>query len=698
VSATDTNGGGRQALSEQHKDAAKTWVPKIRRVLEDEFEAQLHRLGLKPDGRHTPLEQMGLPEEAIRTRHRVEALVRRDEIAEGSPKGGFDNVKRELTYTLLNRLVGLKAMETRSLLYLPPPSEPEGPPEQTEVVTPTPGQAYSRYLRDFRAAGGSRYKYDEDAEEALFRDALTSAFRVVTREIRILFDPDHEYACVWPSHAALTRVIRMINEDLPSDAYRAVDFLGWVYQFFRQHESDELRKVNKGTPRTSYELGVMNQFYTPGWIVKALVDNTLGRLWVQMHPDSSLAPMVPPPLPKEGEPDQATFDYLVPRTGERIRYRRLTETGEVSTFKRVRDIALLDPACGTMHFGQYAFELLHRMYLEELERAGTPGWPAEPSVANATEIPATILESNLFGIDIDPRAIQIASLSLMLTAKQAALAHGLSPADVRIRRTNLVVANAVDLGQDNIRKLVDRLDEENGTDEIRERLFTTLWENLRDVGELGSLVQVREGVARVLTDWVEARARERGLTRLVRRPPEQAVFPIIEEMDREHARQLELERRVLEQEARKLESELLAGLEAVAAAATGDPADHLFAEDTARGLKLVQMLSRKYDVVVMNPPYGAFVPKVRDFVRAAYPLTYNDIYAAFVDRATMLVEPEGYVGALVSRTFMTHKTHERLRTEILLKRNPLLVMLDLGEGILEATVQTAGIVVKGSAQ
>jgi hypothetical protein len=62
----------------------------------------------------------------------------------------------------------------------------------------------------------------------------------------------------------------------------------------------------------------------------------------------------------------------------------------------------------------------------------------------------------------------------------------------------------------------------------------------------------------------------------------------------------------------------------------------------------------------------------------------------------MLVEPEGYVGALVSRTFMTHKTHERLRTEILLKRNPLLVMLDLGEGILEATVQTAAIVVKGS--
>jgi hypothetical protein len=698
VTATDTNSSGRQALSEQHKEAAKAWVPKIRRVLEEEFEAQLRRLGLKPDGRHTPLERMSLPEEALHTRLRAEALVRREELAEGSPRGGFDSVKRELSYTLLNRLVGLKAMEARSLLYLSPPGDPAGPPEQTEVVTPVPGQAYSRYLRDFRAAGGSRYKYDEDAEEALFRDALASAFRRITREIQILFDPDHEYACVWPSHATLTRVMRMINEDLPSDAYRAVDFLGWVYQFFRQHESDELRKVNKGTPRTSYELGVMNQFYTPGWIVKALVDNTLGRLWVQMHPDSALAPTAPPPLPNERAPDSATFDYLVPRTGERIRYRRLTETGEVSTFKRVRDIALLDPACGTMHFGQYAFELFHRMYLEELERAGDPGWPAEPSVPNPTEIPATILECNLFGIDIDPRAIQIASLSLMLTAKQAALAQGSSPAEVRIRRTNLVVANAVDLGQDKIRTLVNRLGDANGMERIRERLFTTLWENLQNVGELGSLVQVQEGVTQVLNDWVEASARKQGLTRLAHRPPGQEVFPLIEELDREHARQMQLERQVLDWEARRLESELLAGLEELAAEATGDPADHLFTEDTARGLKLVQMLSRKYDVVVMNPPYGAFVPDVRDFIRAAYPLTYNDIYAAFVDRATMLVAPEGYVGALVSRTFMTHKTHERLRTEILLKRNPLLVMLDLGEGILEATVQTAAIVLKGSAQ
>ena len=108
------------------------------------------------------------------------------------------------------------------------------------------------------------------------------------------------------------------------------------------------------------------------------------------------------------------------------------------------------------------------------------------------------------------------------------------------------------------------------------------------------------------------------------------------------------------------------------------------------------MLSRRYDVAVMNPPYGSFVPKSKDFVKAAYPLTANDIYAAFIDRATQLTEPEGYVGALVSATFVNLTTFKKLRTEILLKRNPLIVMLDLGFGILDdATVEAAAIVIHG---
>jgi len=688
----------RQALSDQHKEAVRSWVPRVRRVLEDEFAAQLERLGLKPSGKQTLVDIIRLPDEAVAVRRRVEALIARDSIAEGSAERGYENVKREFAYTLLNRLVGIKAMEARQLLFLPPPAAPQGKPEQTEVITPVPGQARSRYLRDYRTAAGTKYKYDDDAEEKLLRDGLTAAFRHITQEIRVLFDPNHEYACIWPTHATLVGVLKMINEELPEDVYRAQDLLGWVYQFFNREEKKRVRDENKGTPRSSYELAVINQFYTPSWVVKVLVDNTLGRLWLQMHPDSALASAALPPLPDERISDVPVADYLVPRTGERIRYQRVTDDGRVETFKRAQDIKLLDPACGTMHFGQYAFGLFHRMYLDEIEHAGQPEWPAEASVREPRDIPAAILEHNLFGVDIDPRAIQIASLSLLLTAKETALKHGFTPLYVKVHRSNLVVANAVDLGAERLRALVDHIGDRLGAPELQQRLFKTIWENLLYVGELGSLVQVREGVERVLDDWVEAKAREKGLTEIIARKEKQQLElgEILTEADNKHAHQLLLERRVLEDEARQLQEELLAAIEDAAAQAGSDPTERLFAEDTARGLKLLQILSRHYDVVVMNPPYGAFVPRTKEFVKAAYPLTANDIYAAFIDRATQLTEPEGYVGALVSATFVNLTTFEKLRTEILLKRNPLIIMLDLGFGILDdATVEAAAIVLRG---
>jgi hypothetical protein len=684
------------SLSNQLKEAVRTWVPKVRKVLEVDFEAQLQRLGILRGGKRTPIEKMNLAEADRAVRARVESLLQRDIIAEGTEKRGFENVLRELTYTCLNRLVGLKTMEARKLLYLPPASGGvDQTPEETEVITLIPGQSRSRYLRDLRAAGGDRYKYEDDAKEALLQDGLTAAYRYITQEIRLLFDPDHEYACVWPTYACLVKVFDMINHELSEEAYRAPDFLGWVYQFFNREEKKKVRDENKGTPRSSYELAVINQFYTPSWVVKALVDNTLGRLWCQMHPDSKLFPTAPPPLPEERTSEEAVADYLVPRTGERIRYQRLTDTGQVETFKLAKDITLLDPACGTMHFGQYAFGLFHQMYLEEIQHAGEEGWPQEPSVKHLVDIPLAIVEHNLFGIDIDPRAIQIASLSLMLTVKEAALKQGQKPYEIRISRTNLVVANAVNLGEEQLRKLVKKLAGRLGESDLQERLFTTLWENLQFVGELGSLVQVQEGVRRVLSDWVERQAGARGLTRM---PQLQSDQLELGDILREQARQIELQRQLLEEEAEQLRQELLAAVEAAAAWAEPDTSERLFAEDTARGLKLLQTLSRRFDVLVMNPPYGSFVPKVRDFIKKTYPLTANDIYATFIERTTQLVEELGYIGALVSSTFTNLTSFQKLRTEILLKRNPLLVMLDLGFGILDdAAVEAAAIVLKGSA-
>jgi hypothetical protein len=686
-----------QSLQDEYKAAVRAWVTAVREVLDTDFAGQLKWLGIRPDGTTIPIQKMNLPVDALPIRNRIEALLRRDSVSEGSPSRGYENVLRELSYTCLNRLIGLKCMEARGLLYLPPAANDAGGPEQTEVITPIEGQARSRYLRDLRAAGGSRYKYADDADELLLRDALTAAFRFITSEIQILFDPDHEYACVWPTYACLVKVIAMINEDLPVQAYRAQDFLGWVYQFFNREEKKRVREENKGTPRSSYELSVINQFYTPSWVVKALVDNTLGRLWLQMHPDSAIRTTEPPPLPNNGQWYRPVADYLVPNTGEKIRFERITDEGQVQTFKRAADITLIDPACGTMHFGQYAFGLFQQMYLDEIQHAGQIGWPAEPSVSDPRLIPTTIVERNIYGIDIDPRAIQIASLSLLLTAKESALHLGIPPLEVQFKKTNLVVANAVKIGEDQVRALVERLGNKLGSLSLQELLFKTIWDNLQYVGELGSLVQVPEAVTRVLEEWVDRQAEAKGLTS-INAPKETKQFElgtIAADWKLEHKTQMDLQRRVLEEEAAQVHQELLAGLMDLAHSET-DPGQRLFAQDTARGLKLLEILSRRFDVAVMNPPYGAFVSKVKDFVKNAYPLTSNDIYASFIERGTQLTEDQGYVGALVSSTFVNLKTFEKLRTEFLLKRNPLILMLDLGFGILDdATVEAAAIVLKG---
>lgn len=185
--------------------------------------------------------------------------------------------------------------------------------------------------------------------------------------------------------------------------------LGWLYQYFHAPELIPFRGVR--APKVpAGKVPVKTQLFTPGWIVEALLQNTLGRLWLQMHPDSRL---------------QQSLSYLVP----------LPESFPAAT-RPVRDIRLLDPACGTMHFGLAAFDLFAAMYREELERAGEPGWPAHPSATTEEKIPASVLTHNLFGIDIDPFAVELSAKALWLKARSIA-------PDVPLPRANLACTDVL---------------------------------------------------------------------------------------------------------------------------------------------------------------------------------------------------------------------------------------------------------------
>ncbi len=177
--------------------------------------------------------------------------------------------------------------------------------------------------------------------------------------------------------------------------------LGWAHQYaqeaVKEQAYDRLLKV--GQKVQAHEIPAVTQLFTPAWIVQFLVQNSLGRLWLEMHPDSAL---------------RAEWTWLLPEASDVAGQRSWTlERGPVLA----REIRVLDPACGAMHFGLGAYDLLARCYEEELDRAGEPGWPAQPSVTEAVEIPAAILTENLYGLEIDPKVLRVASWALRLKAR-----------------------------------------------------------------------------------------------------------------------------------------------------------------------------------------------------------------------------------------------------------------------------------------
>jgi hypothetical protein len=165
--------------------------------------------------------------------------------------------------------------------------------------------------------------------------------------------------------------------------------LSWCYQYFLEPGLKAFRSLHSPKIKEAH-LALRTQQFTPRWIADFLVQNTLGRMWMQMHPDSQLSDHWP---------------YLVPDP---------KNNDPPVELRLARDIKILDPACGTMNLGFSAIQVLEMIYREELLNAGKNGWPDESSVGHETQIKSTIMRHNLFGIDIDVLALELATLGFFI--------------------------------------------------------------------------------------------------------------------------------------------------------------------------------------------------------------------------------------------------------------------------------------------
>lgn len=320
--------------------------------------------------------------------------------------------------------------------------------------------------------------------------------------------------------------------------------------------------------------------------------------------------------------------------------------------KDPRDLRVLDPACGSGHFLLYAFELLLVIYEEawadperpKCEVTGKTLVEDYPSLdALRKAVPGLVLAHNLHGVDIDPRCAQIAQLALWMRAQKAYKDFGIARAErPPIRRSNIVVAEPLVADEQLARAFVAKL----GDAELA-KVFMRLVESLSLAGELGLLLRVEQ--------LVKSTARQGELFA----PPEARIRAALERFVREEASTTSTRRR-------------------------------LFVDDAAHGLALLGVAEKKFDVVLMNPPFGDGCTRAKSAFERSYPKTKNDIYAAFVERGIELLSSRGRVGAITSRTGFFLSSFQKWREEILLKQAPPVVFADLGAGVLDsAMVETA---------
>ena len=668
-------------MNRQAKSAIKSLVLDLRRKLEEEIAIQLKRYGFAGE-RWLPVER--LPhiqrddQAAIEHFHLQAALeqhLRRIGAAPGQAKPkeraeAVDWFVREVAFTHLNRLVALKCLEVRGLI--------------AEVIT----------LRD--AYGGrSRAHYDyrnaHPDEGRGADDGLPAAIRYVCRQVyaefRFLFDvgdpatdhPPPVNAILWPSHPVLKECIALINgldeaaEHTDHTLWSEDEIIGWIYQFYNAEQKEAIRR--RGRPRRPAEVAVINQFFTPRWIVKFLVDNTLGRLWLEMHPDSDRVRakcdyLVPEPLPtpeSDESPSQRSGEFPLdpdsPINNPEASPRRPP--------KRPQDIRLIDPACGTMHFGHYAFEVFQEIY----DDAHDHGWADLPSSSQGEGVgmgvASAILRHNLYGVDIDLRAVQLAGLSLFIKAKSA-------EPKAHISHLNLVVADAV-LPADGARQ---RFLDQYRDDRVVQDAVRQVLEEMENVAEVGSLLRVEE--------------RLRGILERAGHEATKDQRPTTDDKPRQRAFG-EIAPDPGQWDAHYTVARLLEDLRAFAAEALQihDLNAQLFAEEAEKTVHLLDVFLNDYDVVVMNPPYGETTYSGKLYLRQVYPRTKNDIYAAFFERAVDLAGELGYVGALTSRTFMFARSFQKLRQTVLLEECRIIAVAEAGLGVLDdATVRPAATVLK----
>jgi hypothetical protein len=666
-------------------------VSDCRDLLTCEFDAKLKELyGIYSDeGRVLDLEKLtNLDDEKLRVaallRERINHLASGGGGTSAAVGDAVKRVLREQAFTVLNRFAALRMAEERGIIVesVGGGLNSKGFKTFSEVAYSGLGSAYERY-----------------------RVFLGCMFDELTTDLGVLFDRQSPFGLLFPRENVLLEVFELLNAPEVKPLWKEDETVGWIYQYFNDPVERKKMRELSAAPRNSRELAVRNQFFTPRYVVEFLTDNTLGRIWYEMMGGATSVKercryLVRRPnevflKPGEDTPPKPKQDNLSQE--ELLKQPVFIPHRPI---KDPRTILMLDPACGSMHFGLYAFDLYEMIYDEAWEQEGAT---AAPSLARPAEmkslretfatkedflrqVPRLIIEHNLHGIDIDPRCAQIAGLSLWLRAQKSWQRLGLKPAErPPIRRSNIVCAEPMPGEKELLREFVEK---EFPTAErgVFLQLLETIFDKMQLAGEAGSLLKIEEEISSAIE---AARA---AWQKLQTRPSELFSTGELNAVSKQSELDAAADLRLLTSDFfERVEERIYAALRDYAEQAEngGGFQRRLFAEDAARGFAFIDVCRKRYDAALMNPPFGECSTGAKDYLEIRYPGTKHDVFAAFIERWIAQLQLRGSLGAITSRTGLFLSSFQYWREELLLRNAPPSIVADLGYGVLDSAMVEA---------